>query len=691
VAVLSVLLLGLLNYFQARHLLTESVSDQLVNQQAAKALAIRNGVERLEQAVVVTAQTSQIIDAVSAFSATYDGLAGPDLLDAEQETELDAFYVTILEAIAELGLESIAPEDLQPGSEAGRYLQYHYIVANDSDPRSDLVAAPGDDSDYGAVHTERHPDLVELRTQLAFGDLLLVDTEGNIVYSVDKRLDFATNAATGPYKNSGMGEAVTSRLAAAPVGEAVFVDFELYLPAAGKPSLFVASAIRDEARTIGALLVEIPIDGLNNLTIGNGEWEENGLGETGEVYVVGRDRLMRTDSRLWIEDPQQYLTRLEKERFDPSLGPLIETFGSTVLLQPVDTKAVVEALDGERFLGRTSNYLGQSSLTASGPVGAEQVDWVVVAEVSAGEASDPLRDYVIRIIIAGLVLIPIVIFLAFLFADRMTRPVRPVVAAAAAVAQGNLDTKLPDLGRNEFGDVGRRLNLLTAALREKEEALAAEEKEITRLLLSALPTRVVQALRDGEQEVLDLVDTATVVAFDVDGIVDGAGLDEEAGVQLSTEFSQRIEAIADQLNIERVRSSTDQHVFASGLDTPDSAVDVAADFALQVVEAMADLKQKHGLEMTYRAGISAGHVIAGLLHADQLTYGVFGDPPRTAMALAGVAATDQILIDDATAAELHGGEWTLEPAAGLVDLQGNELAALALRGPVAQAGDQDST
>jgi class 3 adenylate cyclase len=532
--------------------------------------------------------------------------------------------------------------------------------------------------------------LLTLRTQLGFGDLLLVDTEGNIVYSTNKRLDFATNAQTGPYRDTGMGEAVTSRIAAAAVGEAVFVDFELYLPAQGKPSLFVAAAVRDQARTVGTLLVEIPIEGLNALTIGEANWEETGFGETAEVYVVGRDNLMRTDSRLWIEDPDQYLTVLQEEEFDPRIGNLIEIFDSTVLLQPVNTAAVREALDGERFLGRTSNYLGVSSLSASGPVGAGQVDWVVVAELSSEEANAPLRDYVTQILIAGLVMIPIVILLAWFFSGRMTKPVRPVVEAAAAVAEGDLEARVPDLGRNEFGDVARRLNLLTATLAEKEDALAAEEEEIKQLLLSALPSRLVTALRSGDRELLDLVDTATEVAFDVDGIVNGSGIDDEAGVELATEFSRRIESIAESLGIERVRSSTDQHIFAAGLGTPETAVDLAADFALRVVEAIDDFRQSHGVEVTYRAGMSAGHVIAGLLSADELAYGVLGEPSRVALALAGVAGSDQILIDSETAADLEG-PWVLETATGLVDLRGNELTAVVLQGRSEQTDREDST
>ena len=592
---------------------------------------------------------------------------------------LDEFYATVRRAIDEVGFESLLTEDLEPRSNPGQYLQYHYIVDNPNEDRSQLSAAPVDDSEYGLVHEELHPRLLELRSQLGFGDLLLVDSAGNIVYSTNKRLDYATNATTGPHRNTGMGRAITNGIAAAPVGDAVFVDFELYLPAAGKPALFVAAAVRDEAQTVGALLVEIPVAALNSLTTGEGNWEANSLGDTGEVYVVGRDLLMRTDSRELLEDPEDYQRELESQSYDPMVSQLINTFGSTVLLQPVETKGVIEALDGEPFLGSTTNYLGRRSLTAAGPVGSDKVDWVVVAEIASSEANDPLNSFLIRLLIEGLILIPLVVLLALLFADRITRPVKPVVAAASAVAGGDLDATVPDLGRNEFGDAGRRLNRLTATLREKEEAIAAEEEKIRNLLLSALPARLVEMLRRGNRSLLDLVDTATVVVFDIDGVVGSSGIEEEAGVELSADFSANMEAIADQLGLERVRSSTEQHVFAAGLDAPDAAVEAAAEFALAVARMTEDFEQEHGLDMTYRAGLSAGDVIAGLLRAEQLTYGVFGYPPRTALALAGIAGPNQILIEESAAADL-GPAWSTHADSDLIDLRGDEVAAVVLDG-----------
>lgn len=689
VSLLSVLLLGLLNYYQARNLLTESVSDRLVNQQRAKAMAIRNGVERLEQTVVVAARSPEVIRGIVEFSAAFDEVGQSKSLDPSELQALQETYNIVLNAIAGAGLDAPSADELIPGSDVGRYLQYHYIIANTAEDRSEMASAPGDDSIYGAVHASLHPALVQLRSQLGFGDLLLVDTAGNVVYSTDKRLDYSTNMTTGPYRTTGVGGAVTNGIAAVPIGEAVFVDFEIYLPAEGRPSLFIGAAIRNEARTVGSLLVEVPIETLNSLTIGQANWQETGFGDTGEVYVVGRDQLMRTDSRLWIEDPAEYQRLLQREDYDPQLGELITIFNSTALLQPVESDAVREALSGEQFLGRSNNYLGRKSLTSAGPVGSDLLDWVVVAEVAATEANDPLGAYLARILLTGVVLIPIVVLLALLFADRMTKPVAPVVAAAGAVAGGDLSTTLPDLGRNEFGDVARRLNRLTAALRDREEALAVEEEETRRLLLSVLPPRLVTALQSGEQNLLDLLDTATVVAMDIDGLVGGAGISEEAGVELSTELSGRMEKLADDLGVERVRSSTDQHVFAAGLATPDTAAHAAAQFAVGATTLIEQFKHDHAVEVTYRAGISAGRVIAGLVTADQLTYGVFGDPPRTALALAGIAATDQVLIDAATAAELDDS-WNLEPATELTVLPG-QVPAMILQGPVTSESDPAGT
>ena len=69
-------------------------------------------------------------------------------------------------------------------------------------------------------------------------------------------------------------------------------------------------------------------------------------------YVVGADRLLRSQSRLWIEDPDEFLDEID----DDSLRGLVQAFNSPVGLQPVDTEPVRAA-----FEGRTPPRLHQVS------------------------------------------------------------------------------------------------------------------------------------------------------------------------------------------------------------------------------------------------------------------------------------------------------------------------------------------
>ena len=54
------------------------------------------------------------------------------------------------------------------------------------------------------------------------------------------------------------------------------------------------------------LALQFPISKINQLMTMDGRWEESGMGKTGETFIVGPDDLMRSNSRLFLEDPEAY-------------------------------------------------------------------------------------------------------------------------------------------------------------------------------------------------------------------------------------------------------------------------------------------------------------------------------------------------------------------------------------------------
>lgn len=72
-----------------------------------------------------------------------------------------------------------------------------------------------------------------------------------------------------------------------------FADFEHYLPSFLSPAGFIAAPIYDGRTLTGVVAFQIPVDKMNAV-IG----ETTGMGQTGETYAVGSDRLFRSDSRF---------------------------------------------------------------------------------------------------------------------------------------------------------------------------------------------------------------------------------------------------------------------------------------------------------------------------------------------------------------------------------------------------------
>lgn len=664
----SVLVLGGFNYWAARSALGDELDEQLDALRAEQTLAIRTGLNRSNEAVAVGARDLGVVEALRDLSAAATSVGSEVTVDAEGRAELAGWYETnVLAPAATIDIDLGDVDDLLPAADLGRALQLRYVAESSDAP---------DIAEYERAHDTHDAFLRSFAERDGLDDLLLVDAEGVVVYSVSKNIDFGTDLVDGPSNDSHLAVALREVLPKAPVGDGVFVDFRRYLPAAARPVMFVAAAVRDDTEVIGAIAAALDIELLNQLTTANRSWEEIGLGDGGETYIVGPDGLMRSDSRLWIEDPEAYLAQLGDD--DARLAELVSAFDSTVLLQPVETEAVEAAASGDRFSGTTRNYLGVRTRTVAGPMGIDGLDWVIVGDVPTSQTNDAINSYLRNILILAAVLVPAVAIGSAWLARRLTRPVPPLLEAADRVAAGDLTTEAPDVGADELGDLARRLNALTARLRSEEEALAREEAATAEMLLAALPPRLVEQVRGGERRLEEVVDRATVVSITTVGVLDDAS-DEEEGLELASELSRRLEETAEDMGIERVRSSSDHHLFTAGLGVDDDGADAAAAFILAVRDAVGDLDGETANEIGLHAGLATGDMATGVVGSDQLSFGVWGEPARAALALDAVAGRGQVLAAAETV-EALGDEWDVEPLRELADLSGAPVRASELLG-----------
>ena len=582
-------------------------------------------------------------------------------LSTSQLEELDAWYEEIVVSpVNDAGLGPVTLDDARPQTPAAQYLQYHYTIGfTDRVVRAAAVDA-GDGSAYSEVHSEVHPALSEIAEIGGYGDLLLVSSSGDIVYSTDKRIDFGTNLQFGPYSDTVLADTVLSDLRNERIGESVFSDIEIYLPGDASPAFFVAAGVRRDTEVIGALVVEIPGEALDAITTAGGEWEEVGLA-SGESYVVGADKVLRSESRLWLEDPDAYLDKVD----DPELAALIQVLGSPVGLQPVDTEPVRVALEGDPFQGTAKNYLGRSTFSYASEIDAEGVDWVVVADIPLGDAREPLMDYAKRIGLVLAILLPVAAVMGLWMARRLTRPIPPVVDAAVAVAGGERDPDLPEMGNDEFGDLARRLRLMAGELGRQEQELADEYETQKNLLLTVLPNRMVED--DGAVSGTgDVVETATVIAVSLERAVGDVRRGEDELVEVLHEVLELAETLAERHGVERVRASVDRYLFLAGIgNAADGAGDALA-FVGELAPAIGEQARSRDVELSVHIGVSSGLVATGMLERGSLTFAAWGEPVRRALAIGALARSDEVLVDASTAESAgHSG---LMPATDVLSL-----------------------
>jgi methyl-accepting chemotaxis protein len=172
-------------------------------------------------------------------------------------------------------------------------LQGLYIEANPNPTgQKEKLDYASDGSIYSAMHAKYHPWFRSFLQARGYYDVFLINKNGDVVYTVFKELDFATNGRHGRWKDSDLGMIFTKALANPK--EVQFADFKGYAPSNGVPAAFVSKAIISKDGSVeGVLVFQMPVERINNIMK-----SATGMGESGETYIVGADMLMRSDSRL---------------------------------------------------------------------------------------------------------------------------------------------------------------------------------------------------------------------------------------------------------------------------------------------------------------------------------------------------------------------------------------------------------
>ncbi len=365
---------------------------------------------------------------------------------------------------------------------------------------------------YQLLHAEIDAQFHNYVTELGYYDVFLIGPDGRVLYTNTWEDDIGEDLGAGSLAGSGLAQAWREAMQ----GHTAFVDFRPYAPSNGEPAAFMAAPVLDGRRVVGVVALQSSLASLNVLLT-----QRSGMGETGETYLVGPDKLMRSDSFL---DPQN---RTVTASFaDPSRGS-------------VDTESSRAALSGRTGSGIVLDYNGTPVLSAYAPVEVGTVRWALVAEIDEAEAFAPVNGLVRSTVFAGLGIAAVVALVTLVFLRReLLRPIEALMSFAGCVAGGDLAAKCSGRFSGELAALRGSIDTMVASLREKMDEAQAKSREAE--AQSAKANAALEESRRQEKVVAELLERMRGAADQAAGIAERVS---SASAELSAQVSQ-IEASA---------------------------------------------------------------------------------------------------------------------------------------------------
>ncbi|MDM8522246.1 ATP-binding protein [Desulfococcaceae bacterium HSG8] len=322
---------------------------------------------------------------------------------------------------------------------------------------ADLAEFTGS-SEWTLMAEQHEEDIGFFLTSNSFYDFFIIDIEGNILFTDKREDDLGTNIFNGKYSDTLFGKVCQRTFEKEIPG---FSGFENYGPSDDLSAGFLVTVIFDEyGEKLGLAAAQI------NTNIVEGIIQSiSGLGQQGEVYLVDNDLRMIVSSRVSAESAvllspvKTEQTLLWQKEHLESVCPLIEK----------NDAFIYASRQGVRVLGLHKNI---------------ELAGLCIAVITEIPVSEAFKDVIKQRNAAGFILaltILFVVFLAFITAGRLTRPIRELSVATKRIAGGNLDQEILIDSGGEIGELADDFRKMIAKRKLAEIKLRQSKESAERL------------------------------------------------------------------------------------------------------------------------------------------------------------------------------------------------------------------
>lgn len=309
-------------------------------------------------------------------------------------------------------------------------------------PLKDFVKS----SEWNKLTLSHNENLADFKKSFGYYDLLILDTYGNILYSIARESDLGENIFKGQLASTLLSKACQESLK---TGKTIFSDCQYYAPSEAASSFWVTVMKDKSGRKIGLMALHLPINNLNN-TLNKIKLSM----KTEENYIIGTDLILRASTREedGINILKSQLDNVESRKWLKGLtAPKYNTLYTN---------------DQVTFY-KNSNGMNVIGVNKTITIGGKQFG--IIAEIDEAEAMEPiyaLRDASVFMVIITTIIVTLV---SMLITGNIVRPILKISNVAKGIAQGDLQHELKVRAKNEIGALGNYINLMLKSLRKNDK------------------------------------------------------------------------------------------------------------------------------------------------------------------------------------------------------------------------------
>lgn len=404
-------------------------------------------------------------------------LSGSSILEESSKTRLEALTASRATQINEifqrlktdLNLLGQTPSTIKGvvsftmgfGSSGRSGLRKKYIKNNPSPEDRKTYDGEDDFSFYGQQHKQNHPYFRSLIESYGYPELMLFDLKGNMIYSVNKRDDFALKITKKDQPDSPLKTLVQNLIDEKKTDLVLAADYFSYPALGGKKAAFAGRGIfAQDGNLEGVIVLQVP-DQAINMILGN----RSGLGESGRMMLLGNDGQPRA-MRGTLPEAKKDLPVLATAKS--------QTFSTDISVSDQ----------------------GRKTLYAAQVVSFFDKTWFVLSEQEMEEILQPANDLSNRILITSVLLFVLIGSVGLYASKSIVSPLQKITQAMLNIANGNLDQETPALSRtDEIGSMAHAVEIFKN--NEKEAVSLRRSQETDRLRSEADKTRAMMEIADG--------------------------------------------------------------------------------------------------------------------------------------------------------------------------------------------------